>query len=202
MTGEAALLGLLDTVIDRAADILERIGDEVNVLSTEAFGQGDEDADGRDFKDVLRRLGKEGDLISKARESLVSMGRLLAFLGQTSEGRSRKSRTHLETLSHDIASLSDHATFLANKVNFLLEATLGLINVQPNNIIKIFSVAAVVVMPPTPIARIHGMNFPPLPEPAPPQRLSPRAVTHGGPSLCPYLFFRATGWLLCSVATN
>jgi magnesium transporter len=194
-TGEAVLLGLLDTVIDRAADILERIGDEVNALSTEAFGQGDEDADGRDFKDVLRRLGKEGDLISKARESLVSMGRLLAFLGQTSEGRSRKSRTHLETLSHDIASLSDHATFLANKVNFLLEATLGLINVQQNNIIKIFSVAAVVLMPPTLIASIYGMNFHAMPELSWPYGYPVALVTMVVSAILPYLFFRYRGWL-------
>ena len=195
LTGEAALLGLLDTVIDRAADILEQIGDQVNALSTEAFGQGDEEADGRNFKNVLRRLGKEGDLISKARESLVSMGRLLAFLGQTSEGRSRKSRTHLETLSHDIASLSDHATFLANKVNFLLEATLGLINVQQNNIIKIFSVAAVVLMPPTLIASIYGMNFHAMPELAWPYGYPLALVTMVVSAILPYLFFRYRGWL-------
>jgi magnesium transporter len=194
-SAEAVFLGLLDTIIDRAADILEHVGDEVNTLSTEAFGQGDEEADSRNFKNVLRRLGKEGDLISKARESLVSMGRMLAFLGQVSDGTSRDSRTHLETLSRDTASLSDHATFLANKVNFLLEATLGLINVQQNNIIKIFSVAAVVLMPPTLIASIYGMNFHAMPELSWPYGYPIALIAMVVSAILPYLFFRFRGWL-------
>ncbi|MGB8274718.1 MAG: magnesium/cobalt transporter CorA [Alphaproteobacteria bacterium] len=194
-TGETLFLGLLDAIIDRAADILEKIGDEVNALSHAAFSQEAGTATSQNFKGVLRSLGHQGDLISKARESLVSMGRMIAFLAQAADERSREARVHLDTVSRDIASLSDYATFLANKVNFLLEATLGLLNVEQNNIIKIFSVAAVVLMPPTLIASIYGMNFHFMPELSSPYGYPLALAAMVVSAIVPYLFFRFRGWL-------
>ena len=69
------------------------------------------------------------------------------------------SRAHLQSMQRDTASLSDHATYLANKITFLLDAMLGVVTLEQNNIIKIFSIAAVVLMPPTLVASIYGMNF-------------------------------------------
>ena len=68
-------------------------------------------------------------------------------------------RAHLQSMQRDVASLSDHATYLANKITFLLDAMLGVVNIEQNNIIKIFSIAAVMFMPPTLVASIYGMNF-------------------------------------------
>jgi magnesium transporter len=73
-------------------------------------------------------------------------------------------RAQLKTMQRDVGSLSDHATYLSNKITFLLDAMLGMVSLQQNNVIKIFSVAAVVFMPPTLIASIYGMNFRHMPE--------------------------------------
>jgi magnesium transporter len=196
--GEEMLLGLLDAIIDRTADILERVGDEVNILSYQVFGHGGEErANGsRDFKDLLRRVGHQGDLISKGRESLVSIGRMLSFLAQRMGAALPKElRGHVETLTHDAASLSDHATFLSNKVNFLMEATLGLINLEQNNIIKIFSVVAVALMPPTLIASIYGMNFRDMPELDWPYAYPVAVTVMILSAIAPYLYFKKKGWL-------
>jgi magnesium transporter len=162
VTGESVLVDLLDAVIDRSADILERVGGEVDAISRKIFEVDEEqDVEAPAYKDVLKELGRKGDLTSKVRESLVSIGRLLLFLHNEAETMRwpKDSRAHLQSMRRDTASLSDHATYLANKVTFLLEAMLGVVNIEQNAIIKIFSIAAVIFMPPTLIASIYGMNF-------------------------------------------
>lgn len=161
----AILAGLIEAVIERIADILERAGGDLDLVSGNIFmGNGKGAPNSHDLRELIERIGFNGELNSKARESLVSLGRLVMFVQQsgllemTSEQRSR-----FKSISRDITSLSDHASFLGTKMSFLLEATLGLINVEQNNIIKIFSVAAVMFMPPTLIASIYGMNYPLLP---------------------------------------
>ena len=102
------------------------------------------------------------------RESLVSIGRLLLFLANEAEGDAAGPKDMRAQVagrcSATCISLSDHATYLTNKITFLLDAMLGVVNIEQNNIIKIFSVAAVVLMPPTLIASIYGMNFKHMPE--------------------------------------
>jgi magnesium transporter len=162
VSGESVLVDLLDAVIDRSADILERVGGEVDAISRRIFEVDEErDVEAPAYKDVLKELGRKGDLTSKVRESLVSIGRLLLFLHNEAETMRwpKDSRTHLQSMRRDTSSLSDHATYLANKVTFLLEAMLGVVNIEQNAIIKIFSIAAVIFMPPTLIASIYGMNF-------------------------------------------
>jgi magnesium transporter len=160
LSGETVLMDLLDAVIDRSADILERVGAEVDQVSHSIF-EPEEEVEPPSYKDVLKALGRKGDLTSKVRESLVSIGRLLLFL--TNEAESMKwpkdTRQQLQSMRRDTASLSDHATYLANKITFLLDAMLGVVSIQQNDIIKIFSIAAVVFMPPTLVASIYGMNF-------------------------------------------
>jgi magnesium transporter len=111
--------------------------------------------------DVLKALGRKGDLTSKVRESQVSVGRLLSFLLNEAESLKwpKDARNQLQSMQRDVIQLSDHATFLANKITFLLDAMLGVVNIQQNAIIKIFSIMAVVFMPPTLVASIYGMNF-------------------------------------------
>jgi len=158
VSGESVLMDLLDAVIDRSADILERVGAEVDEVSRTIF---EPDIETPDYKEVLKTLGRKGDLTSKARESLVSIGRLLLFLATEAETMrwSKDVRAHLQSMRRDTASLSDHATYLSNKVTFLLDAMLGVVNLEQNAIIKIFSIAAVIFMPPTLVASIYGMNF-------------------------------------------
>jgi len=197
--GDAALTGLLDAVIDRAADILERVGGELDSLSKGIFSARQIKSTGAsaDLEEVLRRLGRTEDLTSKVQESLLSIGRVVTFLSQTTgEAKVTKDqRTRVKTLYRDAHSLSEHAGFLAHKSNFLLDATLGLINIEQTAIIKIFSVAAVVFLPPTLVASIYGMNFEWIPE------LHWRfgyfwgLALMVGSAVLPYWFFKRRGWL-------
>ena len=159
-TGETVLIDLLDAVVDRCADLLERTGVEIDAISHDIF-EPEGDTSTANYKEILKALGRKGDLASKVRESLVSVNRLLLFLsGEAETLRWKKdARNHLQSMRRDAASLSDHATYLSSKITFLLDAMLGVVNIDQNAIIKIFSIAAVVFMPPTLVASIYGMNF-------------------------------------------
>src|ERR1700741_2521116 len=165
---EIVLMQIIDTVIDRMADIQEKTGLDVEAISRQIFEPAEGGRavhTGKDFQEVLRSLGRKYDLTSKMRESLLTIGRMLTFLNQAFESKAHKDvRAHIKTLSRDVLSLQDHSTYLSNKLTFLLDATLGLINIEQNNIIKIMSVAAIVFLPPTVLASIWGMNFHNMPE--------------------------------------
>ncbi|TWA71584.1 magnesium transporter [Azospirillum brasilense] len=179
-SAEDALLGILDAVIDRVADVLELIGARIDGLSARiftdslnsgGFGGGGSGGGGRaakkpdELQDVLRGIGRAGDLTHKVRDSLAGLDRLVAFLSSVAAGRlTKEQKAALKTLSRDLRSLNEHAGFLAHEANFLLDATLGLINIEQNAIIKIFSVVSVALMPPTLIASAYGMNFHYMPE--------------------------------------
>lgn len=197
-SGTAVLMGLLDTIVDRLADFIERIQGEVETLSHSVFeNKGAVAARQRRFDVVLQSIGREGEVASKARESCHSLGRLLTFLAFTvnerKEGKPLYARVRAAV--RDVNSLTDHATFLSGKIIFLLDATLGMIQIQQNDIIKIFSVAAVVFLPPTLIASIYGMNFHAMPE---------LDWLFGYPfalglmvlfAVLPYIYFKHKGWL-------
>ncbi|MCP0914898.1 MULTISPECIES: magnesium/cobalt transporter CorA [Legionella] len=164
--GEALLVGLLEATIDRLADILEKISHKFDETSAYVFRQQQNHAiiQDVDYKQVLQNIGTSGDLLTKVRESLISFTRLISFLEQTHFTLATSIRSALNIISKDVIALSDYASFLSTKYNFLLDATLGLINIEQNSIIKIFSVAAVIFLPPTLIASIYGMNFQHIPE--------------------------------------
>jgi magnesium transporter len=167
ITGEQVMMELLDAVIDRCADILERVGADVDQVSHEIFEpESERHGHAKRYSQILITIGRKGDLTSKVRESLVSIGRLVAFLSAVIEGVkwTKDMREQLKTMQRDVASLTDHASYLSNKITFTLDAMLGVVNLEQNNIIKLFSVMAVVLMPPTLIASIYGMNFREMPE--------------------------------------
>ena len=167
INGEGVMMELLDAAIDRLADILERIGGEVDQVSRDIFeGAGAGAERTRSYNDILKSIGRRGDLTSKVREALVSIGRLLLFLANEAESLRwpKDTRLQLQSMQRDVVSLSDHATYLSNKITFLLDAMLGVVSIEQNNIIKIFSIAAVVLMPPTLVGTVYGMNFKHMPE--------------------------------------
>jgi magnesium transporter len=167
VSGESVLMELLDAVIDRAADILERIGLEVDQVSHEIF-EPEDSVTGRSksYPVILKTIGRKGDLTSKVRESLVSIGRLLLYLANEADSMrwAKEPRAQLRGMQRDVQSLSDHAAYLTNKIQFLLDALLGMVTLDQNNVIKIFSVAAVVLLPPSLVGTIYGMNFKRMPE--------------------------------------
>jgi magnesium transporter len=167
ITGETVFLDLFDAVIDRAADILEKIAAEVEEVSRGIFEADRRSSDRpRFYRTVLTTIGRKGDHTSKVRESLVSIARVVLFLANEAEGMrwSKDKRAQLDTMQRDVQSLGDYATYLSNKATFLLDAMLGMVSLEQNNVIKIFSMVAVVLMPPTLVATIYGMNFKHMPE--------------------------------------
>ena len=164
-SGETVFIDLLDAVIDRCADILERVGVEIDQVSHNIF-ERERSRTPKFYTVILQSIGRKGELASKVRESLVSIGRLLIFVANEAEGMrwAKDQRAQLKSMQRDAQSLSDHANYLTNNITFLLDALLGVVTIEQNNIIKIFSVAAVAFMPPTLIASIYGMNFRHMPE--------------------------------------
>lgn len=162
----ALFVELLDATIDRLADTLEYIGRCLDDYSKTIFRSQTENGEAKlDYRQFMQQIGIKGDLNTKARESLVTFNRLITFFAQTAGAKvDAEEQIRLNVLGKDIAALSDHASFLSNKINFLLDATLGMVSIEQNNIIKIFSVAAVIFLPPTLIASIYGMNFHFMPE--------------------------------------
>ncbi|HEU5280600.1 MAG TPA: magnesium transporter CorA family protein [Gammaproteobacteria bacterium] len=159
------LIELLDATIDRLADTLELVGRRLDDYSKTVFQAPNHAAAKLDYRYLMQQIGANGDLNTKARESLLTFNRLATFFAQTAASSiDNAGQLRLASISKDIASLNDHANFLSTKVNFLLDATLGMVNIEQNNIIKIFSVAAVIFLPPTLIASIYGMNFHFIPE--------------------------------------
>ena len=151
INGENLLLDLLDAIVDRCADILERIGADIDEVSLNIFQPSATRGHAANYSKILLTIGKKGDLTSKVRESLVSIGRLVSFVAvETDTGRwTKDQKAAFKTIQRDVQSLTDHASYLANKITFTLDAMLGVVNLEQNNIIKLFSVMAVVLMPPT-----------------------------------------------------
>lgn len=197
-TGEGVLIALLEAIVDRLADILERAGRDIDGISRDIFQRKDtKPTASRGFQAVLESIGRKGDLTSHIRDSLVTLERLVGFLAQGVQQRKsgKEIRERVKTLSRDVRSLADHAGFLSQKITFLLDATLGMINIEQNAIIKIFSVAAVVFLPPTLIASIYGMNFEYMPELAWPLGYPFALGLMVLSAILPYLYFKRRGWL-------
>ena len=198
MSGTAVLVGLLEAIIDREADRVERMQGEVDQLAQTIFGgKGGERTRSLRFDVNIRAIGREGELTSRSRESLLTLGRLLSYLAQvmTERGDDKALKARVKTANRDVQSLADHIGYLSTKITFLLDATLGMINNEQNSIIKIFSVLAVALMPPTLVGTIYGMNFKHMPELdwfyGYPAALALMVLS----AVLPWLYFKRKGWL-------
>jgi magnesium transporter len=168
-SAHAVFFWLLDGIIARLADVMERVQLDVDGLSARIFGAArpEKGREKPDLLDALERIGRAGDTMSKVRESLHTLQRLLLAVSITETlppGTKKEARQRAKALNRDVLSLTDQVAFVNTKVDLLLNATLGMINIEQNAIIKIFSVVAVVFLPPTLIASIYGMNFEIMPE--------------------------------------
>jgi len=200
-TPPMALMALIDTIVDRLADGFEHIGRAVDAISSAAFRRSDPRARGRQVRrsnlvlqSLLTRLGAAQDSLNKARESAVSLSRALSFL-MFAAPKDASLSPHIKTQLRDLASLTDQANFIGNNLTFLLDATLGLISIEQNVVLKIFSVAAVVFMPPTLVAGIYGMNFAFMPELQWHLGYPLALLIMLASAVLPYLIFRWRGWM-------
>lgn len=198
-SGEEVFLGLFDAIVGRMADVLEVLDVRLENLASEVFAMtdGDRRRGPIDYRESVRRIGSSGRTTMEVHESLASLDRMTAFfvahVGATEQRRALEAKARM--IGRDIRSLREVVMFLSSEAQFLLDATLGMINTQQNRIITVLSVVAAVFLPPTLIASIYGMNFRHMPELdwwwAYPLALLLMAVT----AIFPYLYFKRRGWV-------
>ena len=197
---DGVMLHLFEQIVDRLADILERVGSDMDRASSAAFRSArakvkatTRDAD---LREALITLGQVGEVTTRASETLLGLTRILTFVGAEKATAVRKENQSLiKTLVRDVRSLVDHAGFLNNKANFLLDAVLGILNVEQNAIIKTFTVASVALMPPTLVASIYGMNFHNMPELNETWGYPAALLLMVVSALLPIYYFKRKGWL-------
>lgn len=185
------LLDLYGAEAEYSADALENIYEQLETVSKKVLSQ---DISDEEAADILTDIAEEEDLNGRIRRNMLDTQRAVSFLIR----RKLLNTTQLEDaqqILRDIESLNSHTAFLFDKINFLMDATVGFININQNKVIKIFSVASVAMLPPTLIASIYGMNFDYMPELqwmlGYPFALGLMTVS----VLLPFIFFKRKGWL-------
>ncbi|MEO1190857.1 MAG: magnesium transporter CorA family protein [Pseudomonadota bacterium] len=196
-SGTMAMIGLFATIIDRLADVVEMAGQDVEALSAQIFRQADHSTGHQRYDGMIQRIGRVADVMSKTRDSMMSLSRALTFLSLTAAemGATKDLRNLLKNEARDLNSIADFAHHIDDKITFLLDATLGLIGQQQNTIMMIFSVLAMVFLPPTLIGSIYGMNFKDMPELDWPFGYPLALGLMIMSAILPYWFFKRKGWL-------
>ncbi len=197
-TAHGLFTGLMDAITDRIADILETARNNIDSTAQITFHHDiSKDFETKDvnYKEVLSKIGSNGRLISQSRESLVTLDRVITYSTQSDVTKFEDAMlVRLKTLLKDVTSLSDYAHFLSGETSFLLDATLGMINIEQNDIIKIFSIGSIIFLPPTLIASMYGMNFHVIPELSwalgYPYAIGLMALS----ALVPYKYFKRRKW--------
>ncbi|MCJ2033464.1 magnesium transporter CorA family protein [Methylobacterium sp. J-068] len=210
-TSTEIFLLLMEELVDSLADALEDMGADLDALSTRIFDfdvrsgavAGDARASSqtprrRDLalRRILRGIGRRGKALGKIRSSLLGLERIVPFVANECEQMLGEEQVpRFEAVRRDIASLDEFEIRLSENVQFLLDATLGLISIEQNNTFRVLTVASVVGIPPTLIASMYGMNFKHMPELdwlyGYPYGLTLIALS----AIIPIVFFRIRGWL-------
>ena len=200
-SGALVMIGLIEALIQRQADLIERLQDGVETLAPKIFGQKAHGSSGgsgsRRLEEMLQSIGKQGDVTSRTQESATSLHRTLLYFADAvrQSGDDSKLIARIESADRDIVSLSEQLRFVSGRTSFLLEATLGMISTEQNQIIKLFSVMAVMLMPPTLVASVYGMNFKHMPELDWPWGYPLAIGLMIVSGLIPFVYFRRKGWL-------
>ncbi|MEG9527675.1 MAG: magnesium transporter CorA, partial [Hyphomicrobiales bacterium] len=199
-------LVVLEELVDSLADALEDMASELDSLSTRIFDFDVRGADRRRLESppprrrdlalrrILRGISNRGKVLGKIRASLLGLERIVPFVSAACDGLGLPEDGRFDTIRRDIESLDEFETRLAENVQFLLDAALGLINIEQNNVFRVLTVVSVVGVPPTLIASMYGMNFKHMPE---------LEWTYGYPyalglillsAIAPVIYFRLRGW--------
>lgn len=199
-SGQTTLTALLETIVDRIADVIEGEARKLDALTKSIFEAHRPSGKSSTLSVILQRIGRAEDLNGKIIESLSTIQRIVTYLGAplTTEAGTLLTglnKGQIKSLGRDVRSLSETAASQSHKILFQLDATLGVINIRQSDVIKIFSVVAFVFLPPTLIASVYGMNF----------KYMPELEWHWGypmavglmvlSAVIPYLIFRAKKWL-------
>jgi magnesium transporter len=170
--GPSALIAILEVIVDHAADVLEGVGGDLDSVSEEIFSTNAVNfrrhkprKDGEQLRLVLRKVGRNGDLTSKVDDLLLGIARMVPYVAANAAPYLEAgTRAKLKSLQRDITSLNEYERSLTNKIQFLLDATLGLTNINQNDVFRILTVVSVIGIPPTFVASMYGMNFKNIPE--------------------------------------
>jgi magnesium transporter len=200
MNSTAVFSALIDAMVDVTADMLEKLSAELAAVSARIFGrQGVPASRNKSFtralRDSVNAVGIAGDQLSRIRESVLGLQRIAGFVAEmTTEWHMQELKSHLKTARQDLASLVDFESHLSGKTQFLLDAVLGFINTEQNDIFKVLTIVSVVGIPPTLIASMYGMNFHNMPELSwrwgYPYGLALIVVS----TLVPIVWFKRRGW--------
>ena len=185
------LLKLFDADAEYSADTLENIYDQLELVSKQVLAGDVTDALAGE---VLAAIARQEDLNGRIRRNVMDTRRAVSFM-MRSRMLNAEQFEEARQILRDIESLDSHTAFLFDKINFLMDATVGFININQNKIIKIFSVASVALLPPTLIASIYGMNFDLMPELRASWGYPMSLVLMGVSALLPMWYFRKRGWL-------
>jgi magnesium transporter len=185
------LLKLYDADAEYSADVLEGIYDNLERVSARVLKQDVTDAAAGE---VLTAIAREEDLNGRIRRNVMDTRRAVSFM-MRSRMLSAEQFEEARQILRDIDSLDSHTAFLFDKINFLMDATVGFININQNKIIKIFSVASVALLPPTLIASIYGMNFKHMPELDQSWGYPFALALMAASVAAPFIYFRRKGWL-------
>ncbi len=169
-TGLEVFIELADEIVDRIADGLEHIAEELNTLSASVFHK--DNVRGRNpnratqlLRMQLRQLGRLGDRASELRDGLMGLERVVNYVDQfCGEWAGEIPKARLASARQDLNSLEEYEEHLANKTQFVLDAVVGLIGIAQNDIFKVLTIVSIVGIPPTLVAGIYGMNFEHMPE--------------------------------------
>ena len=196
------MTGIFEAIVDAMADRLEEVGTKLDVMAGQVLGRdgntanpGSTRTEGIPLRQLLREIGKTGQMLGKLRATLLTGGRIVHYVEAEGAAWFKDGmRARISTVKADIASLDEYETHLSDKVQFLLDATLGLINMQQNDLFKVLTIVSVIGIPPTLIASIYGMNFHNMPE---------LSWTFGYPyglavialsAAIPLIWFKVKGW--------
>lgn len=195
-TAEDTFLRIFEVIIDRSADKLEHAGLECDEISRRAFRQSGRVATSRDLRSTLRGIGGVAHRTSLVRDGLLGIGRIGAYVMDSAlEGAPKVNTARLKAIRADVASLTDYEGHLSSKVQFLLDATLGFINIEQNEIVKTLTIASVVGVPPVLVAGIYGMNFHFMPELAWRYGYAYALALIVVSALLPLWWFKRRGWM-------
>lgn len=165
VNADRIFLGLMEEIISRLADLLEGVGRVLDLVAGHVF-DGVGSAKDAVLRVSLMKVGQQAEVMARVRLGLLSVERVLSFYTATADVREDvdKLRALSRTLNRDVQALEVHADFLGSRIGMTVDATLGLINLQQNNTVRVLSVVAALFLPPTVIASIYGMNFTNMPE--------------------------------------
>lgn len=193
-------VSLLEAIVDRQADRLEKLREELDDLSLRIFQRSNRPQKParraeRELQRILIILGRAYEAISYIRDCQLGIARIATYVPKTANWLSKPLREQLSLVKKDVSSLNEFSTHLTDKIQFLQDSTLGFINISQNSLIKVLTIVSIIGIPPTLIAGIYGMNFKDIPELSWQYGYGYAWFAMVFSAVAPLVWFRKKGWI-------